>query len=129
MENYFYVCLRGKIKGEHKVRCHILPCVGVTGSGIDVMKGVGRLLQLKERQGFVDGPAISDQHGRVATTHAVNDCLMEALEACFNKQQDLFPMKIKEEAQIRECYHTSGLHEELLIHRLFKQGFWFQTLT
>ena len=60
---------------------------------------------MKASQGFVDGPAISDLHGRVATTHAVNDCMMEALEACFQKQQDLFPMKIKDVAQIRESYH------------------------
>ena len=81
VEEYFYVCLRRKVKEEHKVTCRILPCIAITGSGINVKEGVGMLLELKASQGFVAGPVISDIHGRVASTHAVNDCLMGALEA------------------------------------------------
>ena len=44
VKNHIYVCLRGKIKGEHGVRHHILPCVNKTKSGIDVRGTVERLI-------------------------------------------------------------------------------------
>ena len=57
--------------------------MAVTGSRIEMKKDVGILLGLKASKCFIDGPAISNIRGRVATTHAVNDCLMEALETFF----------------------------------------------
>ena len=105
VEDYFYVCLRGKVKGESGARCHTLPCVAVTNSGLKVKETVGRLIKVKGDQGYVDGPAISDNKGRLASRHSVNDCFMEALEETFVMHQELFPMKIKELEHIRESYH------------------------
>jgi hypothetical protein len=59
-DKYIIIVLLGKIKGAH-----ILPCVPITSSGIEVKALALRLMDLKRAQGFTDGPGISDQSGRV----------------------------------------------------------------
>ena len=70
IKNHFYVCLQGKIKGEHGVRHHILPCANKTKSGIDVRGTVERLIRLKRSQGLYDGPAVSNIKGKILSTNS-----------------------------------------------------------
>ena len=44
---YIYIYRYGKIKGEHTICCHILPCVAVTRSGIDAKLSLAIFLDLK----------------------------------------------------------------------------------
>ena len=60
---YVVVTLQGTIKGESNDRDHLLPWVLVTSSGVEVKASLERLMALKSRKGFTDGPAISDVSG------------------------------------------------------------------
>jgi hypothetical protein len=35
-DSHFIIALCGKIKGKHNARCHLLPCVPVTGTGLRI---------------------------------------------------------------------------------------------
>ena len=70
------------------------------------MEGIlHRLLILKRTQGITDGPAMSNCHGRLLTTYAVNDCLIEVLCDLFEERKDLFPVKISSLEEVRKRYH------------------------
>eukprot|EP00978_Attheya_sp_CCMP212_P015773 scaffold40823_cov60-Attheya_sp.AAC.1 len=70
-DEYLVIALLGKIKGEHQDLAHLLPCVhGVTSSGIKVKQAIDDLIEIKEKHGFRDGPAISDSSGHV---HKIRD--------------------------------------------------------
>jgi hypothetical protein len=60
---YVIVTLQGAVKGESIDRDHLLPCVFVTLSGVNVKASLKRLMDLKAGQGFTNGPAISDLGG------------------------------------------------------------------
>jgi hypothetical protein len=64
------------------------------GSGIDVRRSLERLIQLKESQGFRDGPAISDVTGQLYKTGDIDDCFQEVLEDLYSTQHELFPTHI-----------------------------------
>ena len=93
-KNYIYICLRGQVKGEHSIRCHLLPCVNETNTGVKVKESVERLMVLKQEQGFTEGPAISNIKGNILITNSVNDCMVEALESLFQTRKQLFPLQI-----------------------------------
>jgi hypothetical protein len=100
------VALRGKIKGEHHHRVHMIPCVPVTSSGIEVSVTLQRLLDHKLSGGFVDGPAISDVEGTLYKTRAIDDCLHEILEDLFDSRRELFPPNIASVENLRERYQV-----------------------
>ena len=101
---YFYICLRGQVKGEHGVRCHVMPCTFTTSSGIEVYESVKRLVKLKSSQGHKDGPAISGVDGKLLNRQALDDALHEVLLELFHKDKTLFPGKIKKEEEIKTSY-------------------------
>jgi hypothetical protein len=101
-DKYIVIALLGKIKGESGDRAHLLPCVPFTSSGIDVKKSVSRLMDLKRTQGYEDGPAISDERGRVLSHRALNDSLLEVLEDLFDSDRDLFPASIPDKETLRK---------------------------
>jgi hypothetical protein len=84
------IALLGKIKGEHHERCHLLPSVLVTQSGVSVAESLERLIATKRRNGFEDGPAISDEKGEAYSSRAIDDCLHEMLEDLFDEKPTLF---------------------------------------
>ena len=42
-----YIYLRGNVKGEQNVRCHLLPSVAMNSRGVRVKASIDRLLALK----------------------------------------------------------------------------------
>ena len=98
---FTHVCLRGQVKGEHGVRCHILPCLNITSSGINVRASVRRLIKLKGKQGFRNGPAVFDLKGVVLSSYTLDDSLNEILSDLFNSKRYLFPEKIKRQEEIK----------------------------
>ena len=102
------LALFGKIKGQHHVRCHLFPCVPQTRSGINVKTSVGRLLNLKRRQGirFIRGYAISDMRGKPYQTRVIDEALHEILIELFGERQSLFPKHINTTEKIVEKYHA-----------------------
>eukprot|EP00978_Attheya_sp_CCMP212_P010531 scaffold25560_cov60-Attheya_sp.AAC.1 len=84
------IALLGKIKGEHHDFAHLLPCIHVTSSGIKVKQAIDDLMiEIKEKHGFRDGPAISDSAGRVHKIRDINDCLHEILDDLFDNGVNL----------------------------------------
>ena len=70
---YFLIPLLGRIKGEDVERSHLIPCVNTTSTLIKTKAVVRRLMQLKMKQGFVVGPAISDCQGKALSTSEFDD--------------------------------------------------------
>jgi hypothetical protein len=103
---YFIIALLGKIKGEHHDLAHLLPCVPVTGSGIQVQQAVHDLIDLKEKYGFRDGPAISDISGKAYSTRDIDDSLHEILEDLYDSDRDLFPKRIKDKETLKKSYQA-----------------------
>ena len=51
-QEFFWLSLLGRLKGEKMDKEHNIPCVNVTSSGINVRRIVFRLLEEKEQLGF-----------------------------------------------------------------------------
>jgi hypothetical protein len=96
------IALLGKIKGESDDRDHLLPCVPMTSSGVDVRTSVARLMEFKQAPGHVSGPAISDINGRVFLQRVMNDALLEVLEELFESHRELFPPSISSKEILRQ---------------------------
>jgi hypothetical protein len=106
-EGHFIIALRGKIKGEHNARCHLLPCVPITGNtGLRIRESVARLMILKSKQGMTDGPAISKENGNLFSSRAIDDSLLEVLEDLFGSNRDLFPTKFETIQDLRKSYQV-----------------------
>jgi hypothetical protein len=101
-DKYIVIALLGKIKGESGDRAHLLPCVPVTSSGIDVKASLLRLMEFKRNQGYTDGPAISDVNDRVLSHRALNDSLLEVLKDLFDSHRKLFPASILDKETLRK---------------------------
>ena len=107
--DHFVISLWGKLKGESSIREHLIPCINVTRSGIGVKNIVLRLIQLKEKEGNNEGPAISDKRGFLVPTRDLDQQLLEILVDVHRKEPSLFPPSISSEADLSEyyrCYRT-----------------------
>jgi hypothetical protein len=87
---FIIIALLGKVKGEHRDRCHLLPCVNVTSSGINVRNWVEKLMILKGEMGCVNGPLIANMDGSVMSTARLDGGLLEILEEIFDNKPNLF---------------------------------------
>ena len=98
------IALLGRVKGETFDRAHLLPCVHRTSSGIDVRSTIERLLEVKNKMGHKDGPAISDEHGKMFNVRDLDDMLHDVLVDLFDLKRNLFPEDIKTVEEIRKFY-------------------------
>jgi hypothetical protein len=101
-DKYVVITLLGRVKGETDNRDHLLPCVPVTSSGIDVKALVARLIKFKCSNGHMDGPAILDVAGNVLSHQALNDLSLEVLEEFFDSHRELFPPSIPDKETLRQ---------------------------
>ena len=102
---YFIVGLMGRIKGESNDRCHLLPCINITGSGINVKHVVTRHLELKASQSLTFGSAISNVKGEILNSNAIDELMQELLEEMYEENQDSFPAEVETKEKIVEFYH------------------------
>ena len=56
----------------------------------------------KAKQGFMDGPAISDLKGDLLSSRVIHDSLLEVLEDLFESNQGLFPSKFETALDLRK---------------------------
>jgi hypothetical protein len=106
-KEFLIIALRGKIKGEHNQREHLLPCSPTTSSGINVKASIDRLIKLKASQGRDLGPAISDEEGIIFSSRAsMDDALHEVLEDLFVSKRRLFPPSIESVDELRKRYQV-----------------------
>ena len=95
-KGHFIIALLGKVKGEHHEQAHLIPCVDKTSSGIPVRNVVLRLLKLKRKVGWIDGPAITNSKGVLYSLKDLDYKLVEVLTRIYLDQQNLFPIEIKD---------------------------------
>jgi hypothetical protein len=100
------IALLGKIKGEHHERCHLLPSVPMTQSGVRVAESLERLIASKRQKGFEDGLEISDERGEAYSSRAINDCLHEILKDLFDEKPTLFPKNIGDKEELKKQFQA-----------------------
>ena len=101
-----YIYLRGQVKGEHDIICHILPLVSETSSGIHMKKSLYWLLTLKAYQDPYDRPAVSNIKEDLFSTQIMDDCLKEGLADIYDTHRELFPKTITSVEELRELYQV-----------------------
>ena len=102
---YQTIGLMGRVKGEVHDRCHLVPCVWATGSGIRVRDILSRHMKLKQQQDIVKGPAVSDLKGNVLKSTEIDDMLLEIIEEMYDESPDSFPAEIDSKEKLRDGYH------------------------
>jgi hypothetical protein len=119
---YFLIPLMGKVKGEHHDRCHLLPFTFRTLLGIEPHMWINRLLCLKEKQGLIDGPAISDAKGRVLNSLTIDQGMHEVLEDLYITDKGLFGPSITEKEDISISFHAFRSFRRSSDTRALNQG-------
>jgi hypothetical protein len=104
--NYFLIPLMGKVKGENCDRCHLLPCTFKSASGIEPYTWLAQLMALKKDQNLVDGPAFSDEKGKVLSASFIDDSMHVILEELLEKDRSMFPHSIKSIDDIQSNYQA-----------------------
>ena len=95
----------GQIKGESNDSCHLLPCINVTGSGLNERFITHLHMTLKESQGLNNGLAVLDIHGTILNYNDIDQLLINILEEMYDKSSEGFPAKIDTKEKIGEHYH------------------------
>ena len=111
-DEYFFIALQGKIKGEKHDLAHIIPCSNITSTGIPVRSIVARLLKHKSRLNQIVGPAISDYTGKRISPSKFDESLVQCLEEIYAYDKSLFPVDIQRKIndKINECDSVLKLH-------------------
>ena len=104
-DTFILIALLGRMKGETLDRSHLIPCVNITSTGINVKSIVRRLAKLKRSQNLLDGPAISDLNGNAIATLELDGLFVSILEHLYDAQPTLFPANVEGKEHIRERYH------------------------
>jgi hypothetical protein len=79
LEDYIIVALLGQVKGKHGEREHLLPMASVTYSGLQVRKGLKRVIAANQVCGCVSGLAFCKENGVVLKMSDLNAILHELL--------------------------------------------------
>ena len=85
-------------------RTHLLPCVPLTGSGVNVKTTIERLLLSKRQRGFKDGPAILDENGKIYRMKDLDNMLHDVMGSIFEDEKHLFPEDIKSMDDVCKFY-------------------------
>ena len=102
---YQTIGLMGRVKGETQDRCHLVPCVWSTGSGIPVRVVLTRHLELKRAQNIKFGPAILHEDATLMQSSEIDEMLLEVLEDMYNDNPNSFPGKIDSKEKLSDGYH------------------------
>jgi hypothetical protein len=103
---YVIITLLGKVKGEHHSRQHLLPCVGVTGSGIEVKIWMKRVMAVHALKGRTVGPLFVNSEGLQSTTAEMNDLFLEVLSELYGVRRDIFEVDIKTSGELQDKYNV-----------------------
>ena len=88
--SHLVIPLLGKFKGEDHSSQHLMPCVHVTDSGIQVKTWMLRVMAVHQKLGRREGPMFIDSRGSQATTKDMNKLLMECLSEILERKPKLF---------------------------------------
>ena len=105
---FVIIPLLGQVKGEDHTRQHLIHCVNVTDSGIQVRKWVTRLKKLHEVTGRVKGPAfVKPSTGKQSTATDLNDLFIQILTEIYDNHPGMFEIDIESASDVSERYHIS----------------------
>ena len=103
-KDYIIIALLGKIKGESNDAAHLIPCVLITSSGINIREVIERLIREKEDLKLKDRPAISNETGELIESSEIDNMLIELLVICYQEDRGLFPPDMDIEEKLRDSY-------------------------
>ena len=121
-QEHVIIALLGKVKGESADSAHLIPCVKITNSGINVKGILERLIKEKTSLGFLEGPAISDDTGKLFTMRDIDDMLLEVLTECYGEDRDMFPLDITTIESLDKFYHAFRTFRKTSDTRAINQG-------
>jgi len=101
-DHYTVIAPLGRLKGSKIEAVHLFSSVNVTESEINIKRILNRALNMKVQLGFRDGPLISDQEGYLWSSNTIDDMMHEVLYEIFMHDRKLFPLKIKNEEDIKK---------------------------
>ena len=99
--DFCLIALKGKVKGESAERDHILPCVKVTKSKINVQVWLRMLCVAHAMTGRKGGPAITSWEGQTLSTSHLDGLLHYYLTEMLENKEE-FPFEIKTDDDICE---------------------------
>jgi hypothetical protein len=112
--DFVIIPLKGQVKGESHTRHHLLHCVNITDSGINVRSWVRRLMAIHLLRGRVEGPAFVDPTtGSQSSSMDLNDLFMELMVDIYDTHRPLFGVDVYSSADVVDKYH---------VYRSFRRG-------
>lgn len=86
---YILFTLLGKFKGENGIRQHMICVASTTMSGIEVRWWIEKLIEVREREGRVEGPAFGYRDGSVMSLRELDGFLHYFLEKIQQEDESL----------------------------------------
>jgi hypothetical protein len=105
--------LLGRFKGEDHSSQHLMPCVEVTDSGINVKSWMRRALAVHRSLGRRADPVFINSQGVQSSTSEMNALLLERLTDIHEQRRTLFGSDVKVAEDVAEKYH---------VYRSFRRG-------
>lgn len=93
-EDFVLVPLLGRYKGEQHSRYHLAPMAARMNSGLEVKVWIQRLVQVRERQGQLQGPAFQDGRGNFLNPSKIEGHLVDHLQAIKESQPGVIPAEV-----------------------------------
>jgi len=86
---HVYLALIGKFKGENGVREHLVPVASKSLSGLETRWWVEKLIEVRESEGHIGGPAFGRPDGTIAPMAEYDDTLHTFLKEIQSEGDDL----------------------------------------
>ena len=112
-QRHCLITLLGRVKGEQQDRTHIIPCVNVTSSGIQIKKYLYRFLDFKRSKNQTIGPAMMNLEGKLWSIRDLDGLLHTVLEEVHQEKRHLFPLDVSD---------INKLHQSYQCYRSFRRG-------
>ncbi len=93
--DHVIIPLLGRFKGELHSRYHLSPLAAETSSGLKIGLWIERLVDVREKEGRIQGPAFCDKAGRIAKAQDNEKAIMERLQTVHNLVPGLIPGDIE----------------------------------
>ena len=90
---HVHIALIGKFKGENGVREHLVPVASESKSGLQTRWWLEKLIEVREQEGCISGPAFGDAQGNVAVMSAYDDILHGFLKQIQKEDNSLIAEK------------------------------------
>jgi hypothetical protein len=109
-KDHVIIPLLGRFKGEMNSCYHLAPLEARTDSGLEMRKWVGRLVQARESEGRVRGPAFCTPQGTMAKTLDYNRAFVEQLQTVQATQPGVIPgdLEISETFGISQSFRRGA---------------------